>query len=300
LDAIESQIHVSPSQISFNDTTSLTEYKSYSLDIHNSNSYPLLITIENIQSNSIQTYANDTSFVPTEPAIKNGSITVNLQFTPNKDTLLLAPMSTTSVQVKVILPDPNELYYHYQMYGGFISLKNVQTGDSLATVPYFGVLGRMIDLPLFDNGFPYLAPAEKTEVRPANDSTPYRYDLSRKAQTEPAIVLRLLTGSANMEIKVYDVNHKFLGIMSGGPWIYNQRNTLKQENYLSSISWIGKLIPKDNEDDVINYDESTGDTSVQVEDGTYYIHLRALKHFGDQNNDNDWEEWTSGPIIVKS
>lgn len=301
LDTITSQIHITPSQISFNDTTSLTEYKSYSLNIHNGNSRPLVVSIENIQTNSIETYANDTSFVPTEPVVKNGSVTVNLQFTPNQRTLLLPPMTTTTVQVKVTLPDPEKLFYHYQMYGGFINLKNVESGESVATVPYFGVLGRMIDLPLFDKGFPYLAPAsEKSEEQPSTSNAPYRYDLSRMAETKPAIVERLLTGSANMEIKVYDVNHKFLGIMNGGPWIYNQRNTLNEENYHSSISWNGKLVPKLYEADVVDYDESTGDQSVQVQDGTYYLHLRALKHFGDPNNKNDWEEWTSGPIIVSS
>lgn len=263
------------------------------------NSLPLLVSIENIQSNSIQSYANNTSFTITEPAITNGSIKVDLEFTPTENTFFLPALTTTTVQVKVLLPNPDESLYHYQMYGGFISVKNIETSQSLATIPYFGVLGSMLDIPVFDKGFPYLAPASDTTYKASRQTTSYRYDLSRKTKTKPAIVFRLLTGSANMEIKVYDENHKYLGIISGGPWNYNQRNSLAEENFHSSISWSGKLIPLENENDVYDYEDLYG-SSVQVEDGTYYLHLRALKHFGDPKNDKDWEEWKSGPIIVQS
>ncbi|KAI9269971.1 peptidase S8/S53 domain-containing protein [Helicostylum pulchrum] len=298
-DAIRSQVHVSPSQISFNDTASLTEYKTYSISILNSNSVPLLVSVENIQSNSILSYANDTSFVPTEPALTNGSLTVELEFSPKRN-LLLSPLSTTTVQVKVVLPNPNQLFYHYQMYGGFISIKNVETTESLATIPYFGVLGKMIDLPLFDTGYPYLATTSNTEKRLAENST-FNFDLNRKVKTKPTIVVRLLTGTAKIDVKVYDENEECLGIISGGPWIYNQRNLLAEDNYNSNISWNGKFIPiTENQDEIIEQEEPIGDNSTQVEDGTYYLYLRALRHFGDPDNKNDWKEWKSGPINVKN
>jgi hypothetical protein len=183
------------------------------------------------------------------------------------------------------------------MYGGFISLMSIETGEPLATVPYFGVLGKMNEIPLFDKGYPYLAPDADTDRRVKIGLT-YQYDLNRKAKTRPAIVLRLLTGSASMEVRVYDANQKFIGAMSGGPWIYNQRNTLTETDFTSSISWSGKIIPMDNEKASIDYDEP--DKAVQVEDGTYFIRMRALKHFGNPKNDIDWEEWQSGPIVVTS
>lgn len=172
---------------------------------------------------------------------------------------------------------------------------SMETGESLATVPYFGVLGKMSDIPIFDKGYPYLAPNADTDRR-VKDGATYRFDLNRKAKTKPAIVLRLLTGSANMEIKVYDANQKYIGAMSGGPWIYNQRNTLTETDYNSTITWNGKIIPMDDEKALIDYDEP--DKAVQIEDGTYYIRIKALKHFGDPRNDIDWEEWKSGPIMV--
>lgn len=299
-DTINSQVHVSPSQLSFNDTASFTEYKTYNLTILNSNATPLLVAIENIQSNSIESYANDTSYTITEPAVTNGSVKVELEFTPETNSLTLAPFSITSIQVKVLLPNPEELFYHYQMYGGYISIKNIETNQSLATVPYFGVLGNMIDIPVFDKGFPYLAPASNTQYVASRQNKNYRYDMKRKIKTKPAIVFRLLTGSATMEIKIYDKNHKYLGFISGGPWDYNQRNSLGEENYHSSISWSGKLIPMETENELFDYHKSIEENSIQVEDGTYYLKLRALKHFGDPKNSSDWEEWKSGPIIVQS
>lgn len=297
LDTIESKIHVSPSQISFNDTESDLDYKTHTINIQNLDSFPLFVSLKNIHSNSVELYANDTSFVPTEPAITNGTVKVELEFAPAQQSIVLPPNSVTAVQVKVVLPDPNELFYHYQMYGGFISLMSIETGESLATIPYFGVLGKMKEIPLFDKDFPYLAPYSDTDRR-VKSGAEFRFDLGRKAKTKPAIVLRLLTGSANMEIKVHDVNHKYVGAMSGGPWIYNQRNTLSEDGYSSSIAWSGKVIPNEDEHANVDYDEP--DKAVQVEDGTYFIHVRALKHFGSPENDDDWEEWKSGPIIVSS
>lgn len=291
---MKSKIHVSPSHISFNDTASLTEYKSYTLNIINSNSVPLSVSIENIPSNSIETFANVTSFTPTEPALTNGNLQVELEFSPvgQGRTLVLSPLSTASIRVKVILPNSNELFYHYQMYGGFISIKNTETSESLATVPYFGVLGKMVDLPLFDTGYPYLAPASNLLNRQGENVT-YQYDMTHKVKTKPSIVVRLLTGSARIEINVYDENQNDLGVMSGGPWTYNQRNTLAEDNYDDPIAWNGKYIP-------IGKEKEIGDNSVQAKDGTYYLFLRALKHFGDPDNKKDWKEWKSGPIQVKN
>lgn len=239
--------------------------------------------MENIQSQSIQSYPNASSFTPTEPAIKNGTVGVDLEF--SSITIKIPAMSDVNINVKVILPDPNSLKYHYQMYGGFIGLTNIQTKQSLATVPYFGVLGKMIDVPVFDKGFPYLAVSKKTESKlDLTDS--YVYDMNRKVSTRPAIVIRLLFGTSNIEIDVYQSDGTLMGQMDGGPWVYHQRNKLSEENYDTSIAWNGKIITSDN--------------STQVPDGEYYLQLKALKHFGSVENTLDWQEWKSGLIQVRS
>jgi hypothetical protein len=297
-DAINSKVHISPAQISFNDTASTTEYKTHTIDIVNSYTYPIIATLENLKSQSIQPYENKTSYIPTEPAITNGSVTVDLAFSAT--TVTLPAMSTTKVEIKVVLPAPDDEAYHYQMYGGFVSVKRTDTSETLATVPYFGVLGNMIDIPVFDQGYPYLAPANRADDPPINQMAPYRFDISRMPITQPAIVMRLLTGSASIEVKILDANSTFVGIMSGGPWIYIQRNKLSAESYRSTISWDGKVVPSDS---IITMEDGktiVGDQLIPVPDGTYYISVRALKHFGDSTVNKDWEEWKSGPIVVQN
>lgn len=278
-----SKLHISPAQISFNDTASSTTYKTHTLTIVNSQDAPIGIALSNIPSQSIQSYANTSSFIPTEPVIKNGSVAVDLDF--SSSTVNVPANSQMEVTVRVVLPDPRSLTYHYQMYGGFIGLTHVDTQQRLATVPYFGVLGRMIDVPVFDRGFPYLAVSKASDAK-LDPTDSYVYDMKRRVSTKPAVVIRLLSGTAQMNIDVYRANGTLMGAMDGGPWVYNQRNKLSQENYDTSIAWNGKVVASDK--------------TTQVPDGDYYIQLRALKHFGSVDNAMDWQEWKSGSIQVKS
>ncbi|KAL0145647.1 peptidase S8/S53 domain-containing protein [Mucor lusitanicus] len=282
-DSIMSKLHISPAQISFNDTASSTTYKTHTLTIVNSQDAPIGIALSNIPSQSIQSYANTSSFIPTEPVIKNGSVAVDLDF--SSSTVNVPANSQMEVTVRVVLPDPRSLTYHYQMYGGFIGLTHVDTQQRLATVPYFGVLGRMIDVPVFDRGFPYLAVSKASDAK-LDPTDSYVYDMKRRVSTKPAVVIRLLSGTAQMNIDVYRANGTLMGAMDGGPWVYNQRNKLSQENYDTSIAWNGKVVASDK--------------TTQVPDGDYYIQLRALKHFGSVDNAMDWQEWKSGSIQVKS
>ncbi|KAK4518140.1 uncharacterized protein ATC70_001491 [Mucor velutinosus] len=281
-DSIMSKLHISPAQISFNDTASTT-YKAHTMVIVNSGDALIGIALSNIPSQSIQSYANTSSFIPTEPVIKNGSVTVDLDF--SSTTINVPANSQIEVTIRVVLPDPNSQTYHYQMYGGFIALTQVDTQERLATVPYFGILGRMIDVPVFDRGYPYLAVSKESDAK-LDPIHSYVYDMNRKVSTKPAVVIRLLSGTAQMNMDVYHSNGTWMGAMDGGPWVYNQRNKLSQENYDTSIAWNGKIVASDK--------------TIQVPDGDYYIQLRALKHFGNADNAVDWHEWKSGLIQVKS
>ncbi|KAL9558413.1 hypothetical protein MBANPS3_000913 [Mucor bainieri] len=284
-DSIMSKLHISPGQISFNDTASTTAYKTHTLTIVNAEDAPIDIALSNVPSQSIQSYANTSSFIPTEPVIKNGSVTVDLAF--SAASIKVPAHAQVEVTVRVVLPDPSSLTYHYQMYGGFIALTHADTQQRLATVPYFGLLGRMIDVPVFDRGFPYLAVSKASDAK-LDPKASYVYDMNRKVSTKPAVVVRLLSGTAQMQLDVYQANGTRMGAMDGGPWVYNQRNKLSQENYDTSIAWNGKIVASDST------------TITQVPDGDYYIQLRALKHFGNAANAKDWQEWKSGSIQVKS
>ncbi|KAI8883554.1 subtilisin-like protein [Backusella circina FSU 941] len=287
-DSMLSPIHISPSQLSFNDTSS-TKDKKQTLMITNSQPYDILVTIENIPSRSIQTFANDTSFIPTAPAFKNGSASIAFSFAPSQKTLTIPASSALRLDVTALLPDSKITYYHYQMYGGFLSINDASKGNSLATLPYFGVLGRMKDLPLFDKGYPYLASSKDTSMRIQN-SKGFSFNI-KDSTHRPTVVVRLLTGSALMHALVYDAeNNNFVGYLSTGPWSFNQRNTMEEGSTFSTMKWTGKVVSK----------ADGNERSKHVPKGRYYIVLKALKHFGDPNNPKDWEEWKSGTISVQN
>ncbi|KAI8887766.1 subtilisin-like protein [Backusella circina FSU 941] len=288
-DAMTSQFHVSPGQLSFNDT-SKDENRKQSIVLHNSNSYDVYINIKNVPSRSIQTFENVTSFTPNEPSWRNGSITVDLELSQKK--VFLSAYTSQAIDITALLPDPKQVRYHYQMYGGYVSIENLNTRKTLATVPYFGVLGKMRDLPVLDKGYPYLALASNTSEK--WDGGRFVYKIS-DSDTKPAIVIRLLTGSAKIKVEVYDKSNRFVGLMDTvgtRTWAFNERNTLTDK--FSELKWNGKVKTASSSNSDATDKEDT------IEDGDYYFNLKVLKQFGDPNSPHDWEEWKSELITVES
>ncbi|KAI8085140.1 peptidase S8/S53 domain-containing protein [Halteromyces radiatus] len=179
-DMIKNPIHVSPSQISFNDTSSLIDYKTHTLQITNLGGESVNLTIHHRPSKSVNPYDskketskkssssstfnrhdqsdedNGNHYTLLEP-VSRGDAQVELVF--DKQQITLAPGQMIPIQIQVKLPS-NTSSYDYQMYGGYIVWESTSDETKQASVPYFGVLGSMPDLPIFDDGFPFMAPAE--------------------------------------------------------------------------------------------------------------------------------------------
>lgn len=273
LDAMFGTLHISPGSLSFNDTDNLIKTKT--LQIHNSGKTPITLRFSNLQSKSIKPY-NDSSFVISEPATR-GDATASLTFSP--PLIHLEPGLSKSIQVSINVPNLND----YQMYGGYIQVSSIDNEQlPLAHVPYFGVLGKMKELPIFDQGYPYIAPSNDPDTKYTQTDTFVFSD------TQPTIVCRLLTPSAQVHIEVLNQEKsKTLGAIDGGPFIYWERNRLDEENYYRTIDWNGKIVQ----------DYTTNSTATLLRPGTYYVRVRALKLLG---GENDWEEWISGPILVQN
>lgn len=266
-----STLHISPATLSFNDTANLI--RTQELQIHNGGRTPVSLTFSNLQAKSIKPY-NDSSFVISEPATR-GNAAARLRFSPAE--IYLQAGASTTVQVSVYVPPLND----YQMYGGYIRIFSIDNEQlPVAHVPYFGVLGELKQLPIFDDGFPYIAPANDPNTKYSEEDT-FIFN-----GVEPTIVFRLLTPSAQVHIEVLDEGKsRTLGQIDGGPFIYWERNRLSEENYYQPINWNGKIVQ----------DYTTNSTATALKSGTYYIRVRALKLLG---GPDDWEEWISGPILV--
>lgn len=271
-------IHVSPGYLSFNDTSK--SLGSRVLRIHNSGQEPASFELRHLPSKAITTFANDSTFTPSEPAGRD-DLQVKLMFNPRR--LTLHPGQSSDVHVTVI--DVPTVRFHYQMYGGYIELTR-ETGHP-ARVPYFGVLGEMIKLPLFDTGFPYLASSKNDTIKyEPNDVFTFN---TTQTNEQPQLVLRLLSPTAQAVIEVIDTRGASLGQVTGGPFTYWERNHLSDDDYYRTVTWDGKVVA----------DYTTADDPKQVQRGTYRLRVRALKIFGDPAKVDHWEEWTSGPILLQ-
>lgn len=280
-DAVRGALHVSPGCISFNDTAS-AEGKTHVLTIQNYGHDTIPVSMRYTPSKSISMFGNQSTFAPTEP-IQRSNTSVELTMTPQH---LLSLGRGQSEQVIVSVQLPKDADHAYQMYGGFIELMSFD--QTLARVPYFGVLGRMRDLPIFDKGYPYIAPSGNIDVR-YNSTDAFFFNITSGPQ--PTIVCRLLTAAAQVHIEVLDSHQQeVLGEISGGPFTYWERNRLSDAAYYRTVDWNGDI--------VLNYDGLS--TPIQVERGTYFVRTRALKLLGYPDNPNDWEYWMSGPIVVST
>ncbi|CEJ00753.1 hypothetical protein RMCBS344292_14801 [Rhizopus microsporus] len=293
-DAIREKVHVSPARISFNDTASLSAYKKITLTISNGNGYPLHVLFENIQSGSIQMLlANTTDYQINNTQIDVGHFRVALQFTPSP-TAVIPALASVKIDVTVLVNNHMMVYYPFPMYGGFIVVKDVLSKRALSSVPYFGVIGNMKDVPIFDKGYPYMA-SEKNITEKAN--FPYLFTLTR-SMSWPTMVIRTMTGTARIEIRLLDKYGNPIGVIRNGLHTYTARNGLASKRY-TTYKWTGDYKPTCNTGKYVTKYECDNTHEVRAKEGSYYLLLRALKHFGDPDNKDDWEEWKSGEIIVQ-
>ncbi|CAO3633390.1 unnamed protein product [Cunninghamella echinulata] len=292
-DTIMDPIHVSPSQISFNDTASFTQYKTHTLQVSNfDQNKPIKLQIKHLPSLAVYPYGqpdynnyynnnnfnnnnnnqyssspvtkrdtdpwvidqgpnqsateavnkmiiddNTNPFTPLEPFQKSNELAVHIAFDVVE--FELQPQEIKNITLQVILPD--NIPYYYQMYGGYIQLvdkeeknqgNNSQNEQIHASIPYFGVLGAINQLPLFDDGFPYLAQSDDpTQLYTSNQ--PFSFKLSsfmnssgKQQQNQkslsglrkdsnnnnimleglPNIVNRLLTASPEIQVDIIRLN----------------------------------------------------------------------------------------------
>ncbi|KAI7860449.1 peptidase S8/S53 domain-containing protein [Circinella umbellata] len=290
--SLQSEIHVSPGYISFNDTANFV--KTHQLNITNRGQEVLTAEIQHIPSKAVLSYENITTRVVSEPHHRDDT-QIKLEFTTSKITL--QPGQSVDIQVTAQLPSMD---YNYQMYGGFIQFVQKEDGynnkekknvnDNLlvktVSVPYFGVLGDLDELPLFDKGFPYLAPAGNSSIMYGSNDI---FTLNTTEAQYPDIICRLLSPTSQITIQVLDQSNNIVGDIDGGPFKYWERNRLSKDQYSRSIQWNGKVATS----------ATNSKESVMIPFGTYRLRVRALKMFGNPNILEQWEEWTSGPILVQ-
>ncbi|KAG0179243.1 hypothetical protein DFQ28_003160 [Apophysomyces sp. BC1034] len=278
IEAFQSQLHIAPGQISFNDTAHLV--RSHTLHITNYDTKDLRLQLKNQPSKSVEPFTKGT-WVAAEPSVR-GDISVDLTFSSGGN-VTVAAGQTVDVTVTIV---PWKDSSDFSMYGGYVVFEVIDTRAVVGSVPYFGVMGNMQDVPMFDKGYPYLAQSANSTAQYSATET---FVFNTTEASTPGIVCRMLSATSQVHILVLDKDSNVVGEVAEGPYLYWDRNRLGEANYVQQVIWDGR-VKVDN-----NISQST-----MVTHGTYRLRLRALKLFGDTASERDWVEWTSGPILVQN
>ncbi|KAI9031565.1 peptidase S8/S53 domain-containing protein [Phycomyces nitens] len=284
-DAIVGKVLVSPTQISFNDTSSFAKYKTQTLTIHNTGKVRTTFKIVNEPSIALAPYNRTAQgYTPLAPT---GFTNAKAKLTFSKTSVTLSAGKKTTIRVTVVPPKVNPK--DHIMYGGYIRFKTGNKKTALdTTIPYFGVVGKQRDLPLFDADTPYLSDLTGAEVYLKNET--FTYDRT-DSKTAPAIIYRLLAPTVKFDVEVLNAKTKKTIGKTMTDATYIPRNTLATDNYVSGIAWDATYVPSSI---------SGIKDSVPVPSGTYILKLRALKLLGNPKNSKDWETFQTGPIVVKN
>ncbi|GAN05471.1 subtilisin-like serine protease PR1C [Mucor ambiguus] len=282
-DAITQKTHISPAQISFNDTAT-TKYRTQTITVTNHGSKTIQYEVVNDVATGVSPYdVKASGYTPLEPAA-NSVAAAKLRF--SKKSFKLAPGKSQKIKVTVTPPKTNPKDHVF--YGGFIHIKSKQqsTGKDLK-VPYFGVVGKQKELPIFDAGFPTIIDQKSKEYGPKDTFT---FDRS-VANSAPISVLRLLTPSPKINAELLDAKtNKVLGQFVTG-LEYVGRNFLTGDQIYTQLAWDGTYVPASI---------SHAPLPIAAVEGTYKFRFTALKLLGNPKEKKDWESWTSGPIVVKN
>lgn len=233
------------------------------------------------------------------------SAAANLRF--SKKSIKVAPGKSIQVKVTVIPPkvDPRK----HIMYGGYVQFKssNRKTNYDIS-VPYFGLVGKQKDLPVFDVDTPYITSNNATIIYDKNDTLTIHRS-NNDTDKAPQLSFRLLTGTRLVKFELLELaSGKVIGDIFP-PLTYLPRNTLTTERLINSLPLGGHYLPaaaaaaeKSNftKPETSNNDEDDDDDydSAPIPIGSYKIRVRALHLFGDPQKSTDFQAWESGTIKV--
>ncbi|KAI8331696.1 peptidase S8/S53 domain-containing protein [Chlamydoabsidia padenii] len=279
-DTIQQNLHISPGQFSFNDTSS-SQHKTQTFTITNHGHSTVQYQIINNASLSIAPYdLAKSGYTYTQP-ISYTTAAANLRF--SKKSIKVAPGKSIKVKVSVIPPKTNPK--DHIMYGGFIQLKSSNKKNGLdLSIPYFGVVGRQKDLPIFDKDFPYLA-SDSAGAHDLNSTVTFKQNA-----VEVYVITRYITPSALTQVDLVDLKTKKVIGKAVVDQTYIARNTLNPGEQAQSIYWDGTFFPNHSK---------PNSKAVPVPTGTFQLVVKTLRLFGNPKSAKDFEVWKSNTIKVE-
>ncbi|KAI9246123.1 peptidase S8/S53 domain-containing protein [Phascolomyces articulosus] len=287
-DAIYERIHVSPGSLSFNDTANLN--KTQTLTIFNNGDDIAWYDIENRVSVSLEPYKDTSSYEFNTPAKYIDGSTARLHI--SRKTVRISPGASAQVTVTVIPPDTDPSLHI--MYSGFVEFKSrLPEQHKDITVPYIGIAGNQRDLPMFKDS-PTLEDIEGMFVYDGPDDV-FEFDSSDNT-TSPAIFLALAIPSARVHFRLHnetsqqDIGYAF------APLKYTTRVMSEEKPFTFANIWDGsyfEALPP-----AIGERIEPKPSKLKVSPGRYRIIIQVLRIFGNLDDRQDWDTWTSAVINV--
>ncbi|RCI02174.1 hypothetical protein CU098_002622, partial [Rhizopus stolonifer] len=273
-DTISQLIHVTPGQISFNDTANL---QPQILTIHNPSQKTIQIGISHEPSLSLAPFLEwDQHFIAISPSKATAEpVLAELEFSKTQITLLGGQSSQVAIHVVQVEGEP------LPIYGGYIQIQP-DLGKPVH-VPYLGVWGSLAEAPIFATGFPQIGDEVNRFGKKAQE---YVIDKQNATLSEISILYRLLTGTAHLKTEVLDSAMNLIGTASDDQFV--PRNTLS--GYVFIDRWNATMIPLGK--------HSIGDLK-PLPHGSYYLRWKALKLLSDPLDEESWETQLSPLILVQ-
>ncbi|RIA83586.1 peptidase S8/S53 domain-containing protein [Glomus cerebriforme] len=179
----------------------------------------------------------------------------------------------------------NNYANEHWFYSGWLKVTPLDKKMPVMSVPYAGLADDARRLPIFQTPeFPQLVNITTNKNKVAT-FTFNNTELKTSDESTISIVdLRLATPTNAIFTEVLNYNYKVLGV------IKTFYNFPAQKLTSLKIEWDGLIYnPNDK-----------NDKGIIAPNGEYFLRIKALKLFGDVNNENDYEVWISPKFRVKN
>lgn len=271
-DAAYTNFILSVGSISFNDTDNFLESTNFT--IRNLGDDEVTFELSNVPAGTAYTLARD-SIYPQEFPNEFTSQSAAIEFDEKSVTV----PGNGEATVSLYLTQPaNVDTRRLPVYNGYITLNG--SDSSSLSLPYLGVAGSMRDATVLDARSSYLTRSTDTNFEPVGSNTtfsiPGRNSTAGGNVTYPAIAISLALGSPLIQVEARPLgSSSTLGNIYGFPSPYNPRGATVSR-------WNGLL-----EDGTI------------VPAGSYQLVTRALRIFGNPDEENDHDVATSVPFTIR-
>ena len=271
-DAAYTNAFLSVGSISFNDTDNFLESAEFT--ISNVGDDEITFSLSHVPAGTAYTLAID-SIYPQEFPNEFTSSAATIEFSEKEVTVPGNGEATVSLTLS---PPTGLTTARLPVYNGYIALNG--SDSSSLSLPYLGVAGSMKSATVLDARSTYLTSSTDPDFNPSASNTtftiPGRNATGGANTTYPAIAVSLALGSPLIQVEAHAAgSDSSLGNIYGFPSPYSPRGATVSR-------WNGLL-----------------QNGTVVPAGSYELVTRALRIFGDAENEDDYDVATSVPFTLR-